>query len=44
MTYLEKRGVAFNQASIVRRPNGLIQAVYFQKETGGFAIHLVRKD
>lgn len=44
MTYLEKRGVAFNQESIVRRPNGLIQAVYFQKETGGFAIHLVRKD
>ena len=44
MTYLEKRGVAFNQDSIVRRPNGVIQAVYFQKETGGFAIHLVRKD
>ncbi|WP_294729982.1 bifunctional 4-hydroxy-2-oxoglutarate aldolase/2-dehydro-3-deoxy-phosphogluconate aldolase [uncultured Faecalibaculum sp.] len=44
MAYLEKRGVAFNQDSIVRRPNGLIQAVYFQKETGSFAIHLVRKD
>lgn len=41
--YLERKGVGFNEDSIVYRPNGKIQAVYMAEEVGGFAIHLVRK-
>ena len=42
-TYLERKGVKFNEDSTVYRPDGKIQAVYMAEEVGGFAIHLVRK-
>ena len=38
-----KKGVKFNENSIVYRPDGKIQAIYMAEEVGGFAIHLVRK-
>ena len=41
--YLERKGVKFNENSIVYRPDGKIQAIYMAEEVGGFAIHLVRK-
>lgn len=44
MFYLEQRGIAFNKESVVYRPDGTMQCIYLAEETGGFAIHLVRKD
>ena len=41
-TYLERKGVVFQEDSAVYRKDGKMQAVYMQNEIGGFALHLVR--
>lgn len=41
--YLKNKGVIFNEGSAVYRPDGKLQAIYFQNEIGGFAVHLVRR-
>lgn len=41
--HLKSKGVIFNEESAVYRPDGSMQAIYFQNEIGGFAVHLVRK-
>ena len=41
--HLKVKGVKFNEESAVFRADGSMQAIYFQNEIGGFAIHLVRK-
>lgn len=41
--YLKNKGVLFNEDSAVYRADGAVQAIYLQKEIGGFAVHLVRK-
>lgn len=41
--FLERKGVRFIEESAVYRPGGELQAVYFEEEVGGFAVHLVRR-
>lgn len=42
-SYLERKGVRFREESAVYREGGELQAIYFEREIGGFAVHLVRK-
>lgn len=39
---LEKRGVAFDEASRKVDPDGHTTLIYFKEEIGGFALHLVK--
>ena len=39
--YLEKKGIAFNEAS-AKTKDGRLTAIYLQEEIGGFAVHLVK--
>ena len=41
--YLEKKGFAFDDASIKRMEDGRILVIYAKQEIGGFAIHLMQK-
>lgn len=41
--YLEKKGVALNWQSAGYNPDGRLRVVYLQKETGGFALHILQK-
>ena len=41
--YLTRKGVAFREDSAVYLEDGRLQAIYLEKELGGFALHLVRK-
>jgi 2-dehydro-3-deoxyphosphogluconate aldolase/(4S)-4-hydroxy-2-oxoglutarate aldolase len=41
--YLARKGTAFREDSAVYREDGRLQAIYLEKEIGGFAVHLVRK-
>ena len=43
ISYLEKKGVAVNQASAKRREDGSIYVIYLQDEIAGFAIQLINK-
>lgn len=40
--YLERKGVEFREDSAVFKADGKLQAIYLEKEVGGFALHLVR--
>lgn len=40
MAYLLRRGVSFNQKSAVYDDSGKLICIYFDKEIGGFAVHL----
>lgn len=42
-TYLEGRGVAFNESTANYGPAGELNTIYFQEDIAGFAFHLVRK-
>lgn len=41
--YLEHKGIRFNEKSAVFSDSGFLQAIYFENEIGGFAVHLVRR-
>lgn len=41
--HLKRKGIKFNEESAVYRADGSMQAIYFENEIGGFAVHLVRK-
>lgn len=41
--YLEGKGVAFNEETANRTPDGRLMAIYFQNEIAGFAFHLKQK-
>ena len=43
ISYLEKKGVAVNQASAKRREDGSIYVIYLKDEIAGFAIQLINK-
>ncbi|MGE5550924.1 MAG: bifunctional 4-hydroxy-2-oxoglutarate aldolase/2-dehydro-3-deoxy-phosphogluconate aldolase [Bacteroidota bacterium] len=42
MAYLERLGVAFDRSSATE-VNGVVNAIYFQEEIGGFAFHLLQR-
>lgn len=42
-TYLETKGLTFDESSIKRTPQGDILVIYADMEIGGFAIHLLQK-
>ncbi|MEG2421180.1 MAG: VOC family protein [Oscillospiraceae bacterium] len=39
-TYLEGKGIAFNESTANRNDEGKLMAIYFQDEIAGFAFHL----
>ena len=41
--YLIRKGICFREDSAVYREDGKLQAIYLEREIGGFAVHLVRK-
>lgn len=43
MDDLASKGVHFDETTLVRRTDGVIQSVYLRERFGGFAVHLPRK-
>lgn len=42
-TYLESKGIAFNEETANYGTDGKLRVVYFQNEIAGFAVHIVQK-
>lgn len=40
--YFEAMGIKFDESSAKRDGNGKLKAIYFEKEIGGFALHLLK--
>jgi catechol 2,3-dioxygenase-like lactoylglutathione lyase family enzyme len=43
MEYLKSKGIAFDESTAGRTPEGKIRVIYFDKDIAGFRIHLTQK-